>query len=44
MFTDLDLKRIKQVMADDVLVDARNFFEPQRVKEVGFRYLRVGNK
>ncbi|MCC7357807.1 UDP-glucose/GDP-mannose dehydrogenase family protein [Candidatus Uhrbacteria bacterium] len=43
-FTDLDLTRIKQFMADDVMVDARNFFDPVRVKEAGFRYLRVGNK
>ncbi len=43
-FRDLDLARLKTLMAHPLIVDARNMLDPDRVKEHGFRYIRVGRK
>ncbi len=43
-FRDLDLARLKSLMKNPLIVDARNMLDPDRVKEHGFRYLRVGRK
>ncbi|MEW5726054.1 MAG: UDP binding domain-containing protein, partial [Thermodesulfobacteriota bacterium] len=41
-FRNLDWKRIKQVMNDQVVVDLKNIYEPARMKELGFVYTSVG--
>ena len=41
-FRDLDLVALKNVMLGDVLFDARNMLEQERVERSGFRYFRVG--
>jgi UDPglucose 6-dehydrogenase len=41
-FRNLDLDRIKQAMAAPVFVDLRNVYDPERMKELGFRYIGVG--
>jgi UDPglucose 6-dehydrogenase len=41
-FRNLDLDRIKQAMAAPVFVDLRNVYDPDRMKELGFRYIGVG--
>jgi UDPglucose 6-dehydrogenase len=41
-FRNLDLSGLKARMRGDVLVDAKNIFEPARVKEAGFRYYGMG--
>ena len=41
-FRNLDLSTVKARMRGDVLVDAKNIFEPARVKEAGFRYYGMG--
>jgi UDPglucose 6-dehydrogenase len=38
----LDLKRVKEMMAMPVLVDLRNIYRPEQVRELGFRYVDVG--
>lgn len=41
-FKNLDLKRIHDLMAQPVLVDGRNIYDPQQVRALGFRYLAMG--
>ena len=41
-FRMLDLERIKSLLSAPVLVDLRNVYEPERMREAGFRYVCVG--
>lgn len=41
-FRGLDLARLKQVMAYPVVVDGRNIFEPDEMKQAGFTYYPTG--
>jgi UDPglucose 6-dehydrogenase len=41
-FRNLDLKRLKEAMAGDVLFDARNLIDPDLALRERFRYFRVG--
>ncbi|HYM49817.1 MAG TPA: UDP-glucose/GDP-mannose dehydrogenase family protein [Candidatus Limnocylindrales bacterium] len=41
-FRTLDLSRIKRVMRRPVIVDGRNIYEPDRMRELGFVYRGVG--
>jgi UDPglucose 6-dehydrogenase len=41
-FRDLDLARVKKVMAHPTLLDGRNLFDPAKVRELGFTYRSVG--
>lgn len=41
-FKELDLKKVKQIMKNPVIVDGRNIFEPKLVKALGFRYSGIG--
>ncbi len=38
----LDLPKMKTLMRQPVIVDARNLYEPARVREAGFRYASIG--
>ena len=35
---------MKQAMAQPILVDGRNLYEPKRMKELGFTYRAVGKR
>ncbi len=41
-FRWLDFSRVKDVMAEPVVVDARNFLDPHRLRQLGFTYEGVG--
>jgi UDPglucose 6-dehydrogenase len=41
-FKQLDLTRIKNLMAQPVMVDGRNMYEPDKMHELGFHYRAVG--
>lgn len=41
-FKEIDLKKIKELMAEANIVDARNIYEPQKAKDLGFAYIGVG--
>ncbi len=41
-FKHLDLKRIKEVMRGDVLIDGRNIYDPAAMRQLGFRYRGMG--
>lgn len=41
-FRQLDLLKIKKYMKKPVLLDGRNIYEPQKLREMGFTYVGVG--
>jgi UDPglucose 6-dehydrogenase len=41
-FKELDFKRLKKLMRQPLIVDGRNIYDPQRMRDLGFRYLSVG--
>ncbi|MBS3819344.1 UDP-glucose/GDP-mannose dehydrogenase family protein [bacterium] len=43
-FAELDLKKIRQKMVNPIIVDGRNIFEPQQIRETGFEYYCMGRK
>jgi UDPglucose 6-dehydrogenase len=43
-FRALDFDRLKSLMADTVLVDLRNIYDPREVRRQGFRYYGVGRR
>jgi UDPglucose 6-dehydrogenase len=42
LFRELDLRRVRSLMAGDAMIDLRNLFDPRTVKAHGFRYASVG--
>ncbi|TAJ31609.1 UDP-glucose/GDP-mannose dehydrogenase family protein [Bosea sp. (in: a-proteobacteria)] len=42
IFRALDLGRVKSLMAEPVLVDLRNIYRPEQVREKGFVYADIG--
>jgi UDPglucose 6-dehydrogenase len=43
-FAGLDLKKLKAAMANPIIVDGRNVFEPAVVRRLGFEYYCIGRK
>jgi UDPglucose 6-dehydrogenase len=43
-FRNLDLGKIKKAMANPIIVDGRNIFDPGEVRGLGFEYYSVGRK
>ncbi len=41
-FRQLDFDRLKEIMAEPVVVDLRNIYDPDEVVDHGFRYVGVG--
>lgn len=41
-FRQLDLTKLKSIMNTPLLIDARNIYEPENVKALGFQYIGVG--
>ncbi|HZN61087.1 MAG TPA: UDP-glucose/GDP-mannose dehydrogenase family protein [Planctomycetota bacterium] len=41
-FRELDLGKLKKAMAHPTLIDGRNLYEPEKMKEAGFTYRSVG--
>ncbi|SDS66158.1 UDP-glucose/GDP-mannose dehydrogenase family protein [Erythrobacter sp. HL-111] len=41
-FRALDLERVKELAADNVLVDLRNIYDPETLRGTGFKYVSVG--
>jgi UDPglucose 6-dehydrogenase len=40
----MDLKKIKEAMANPIIVDGRNIFDPSEVRKLGFEYDCMGRK
>lgn len=43
-FKDLDFKKIKKLVKNPIIVDARNMFDPVKMQKLGFVYVSVGRK
>ncbi|HEV2413838.1 MAG TPA: UDP-glucose/GDP-mannose dehydrogenase family protein, partial [Candidatus Dormibacteraeota bacterium] len=43
-FRRLDLRRLRQLMRQPVLIDGRNIYDPDELKELGFTYRGVGRE
>lgn len=43
-FKELDMKKVKKLMNQPVIVDGRNLYDPEKLKDQGFRYFSVGRK
>ena len=43
-FKELDLKKIKKLMRQSVIVDGRNIYDPGQVRKLGFTYVGMGRK
>lgn len=41
-FRQIDLSKIKKLMKNPILIDGRNIYEPERMKELGFVYQSIG--
>lgn len=41
-FEVMDLGRIKKLMNNPLIIDGRNIFDPEKLKEAGFRYISIG--
>jgi len=41
-FKNLDLRKIKGLLKNPILIDGRNIYDPQSLKELGFTYRGVG--
>jgi len=43
-FGNLDIKKIKKLLVSPIIIDGRNMFDPEELKEEGFLYTGVGRK
>jgi len=43
-FIRLDLKKLKGLMANPIILDGRNVFEPEEMRELGFEYYSIGRE
>ncbi len=43
-FRNLDLKKLKSLMDNPIIIDGRNIFEPEEVRKLGFEYYSLGRK
>jgi UDPglucose 6-dehydrogenase len=41
-FADIDLERLKEVIRFPIVIDGRNLYSPQEMREYGFTYVSVG--
>ena len=43
-FKKLDFKKIKKLMKQPLVIDARNIYEPAKLKQIGFKYIGMGQR
>jgi UDPglucose 6-dehydrogenase len=41
-FRQMDLERVKSLMANPIIIDGRNIFDPDKVRQLGFEYYCFG--
>ncbi|MBN1298260.1 MAG: UDP-glucose/GDP-mannose dehydrogenase family protein [Actinobacteria bacterium] len=41
-FADLDFDKIKKTMNHNIIIDGRNFFNKEKLQDMGFRYIGIG--
>ncbi len=42
VFKDMDMAKVKEIMKGNFLFDGRNLYDPQEMKDKGFRYFSIG--
>ncbi len=43
-FIKLDMKKLKSVMRNPLVIDGRNMYNPEELKKEGFKYISIGRK
>jgi len=43
-FKELDFKRVKKLLRQNLIIDGRNIYDPKKMKDLGFKYVGVGRK
>lgn len=43
-FRNLDLEKVKSLIKSPIFIDLRNVYEPNKIKELGLKYVGVGRK
>jgi UDPglucose 6-dehydrogenase len=43
-FKEIDLKRVKDIMNQPAMLDGRNVYDPQKLKNMGFKYAGIGRR
>jgi len=43
-FKELDLKKIKSLLKNPLIIDGRNIYNPEELKKEGFTYISIGRK
>jgi len=43
-FKELDFSKIKKSLAQPIIIDGRNLYDPEKMKTLGFRYTGIGRK
>jgi len=43
-FAELDLRKIKGLMDNPIIIDGRNIYQPVKMRKLGFEYFSVGRK
>lgn len=41
-FKEMNLKKVKEILKQPNIIDARNIFDPEKMKKLGFNYIGVG--
>ncbi len=41
-FKKIDFKKIKKIMKHPIVIDGRNLYDPNKIRELGFTYISVG--
>ncbi|MBI2195782.1 MAG: UDP-glucose/GDP-mannose dehydrogenase family protein [Candidatus Levybacteria bacterium] len=41
-FKEIDLEKVKRLMKSPIIIDARNIYDPEKAKSLGFKYIGVG--
>ena len=41
-FKELDLKKIKRLLKQPVIIDGRNIYDPKKARKIGFKYFDIG--
>jgi UDPglucose 6-dehydrogenase len=43
-FKKINLKKIKSLLKNPIIIDGRNIFNPEKIKKLGFNYISIGRK
>lgn len=41
-FSEIDLTKVKKIMKTPQIIDGRNIYDPQKVREIGIKYVGIG--